>query len=427
MLARIGSMLIKMLVSSILLPNYLGANLFGTYNYPMAFLGFFMGVCTLGTDGLVTRELLRHPKSRDVILGSALRLRLFGGLVALPLIHAAYFMITQVSANQPAASFQQVAIVSLVCIIQSVQIVDSYFQSRAQGKYIMLVQVGGNILSALIKAVLVFAGAPISWFIGSLVLDIILLQVGYIYLYHREGLRIFDWKFDGKIAKYLLAKGWPLALSSIFVSLYMKIDQVMIDAMLGAKEFGIYSTVVQFSESWYFIPVAISTALFPAIMNYRKKDPMLYKKRMNNLYELLVVASVCIAVGITVVSPWVYQWFYGARRPEFLPGSEVLQVHIWSGVFAFIATGSSQYLIAEGLTKVAMTRTMLGAITNILLNVWWIPRFGIVGAAYSTIVAYMMAALSILFFTKTRAHGVELLKSLFLFHTLSAIFRKMRK
>lgn len=423
MLARVGSLMIRMVVNTIILPNYLGGMLFGTYSYPLTILSFFTGICTLGTDGLVTRQLLRSPKLKNELLGSAFRIRLIGSICALPLIYITYFLIADHAPNAPAASFAQVAFVSIICILQATQIIDSYFQATVQGKKIMYIQVGGNIVSAILKIAGVYFGAPINYFIAMLVADVLWLQVGYLYLYKKDGAKVSEWKYNPKIAKHLLRSGWPLAISAIFVSLYMKIDQMMIDALLGSEQLGVYSTVVNFSESWYFIPVVLSTALFPAIMNFKKNDPKLYRKRMGNLYELMVVLSVSIALVITVIAPYLYQFLYSSR-PEFLPGSTVLQIHIWSGVFVFLATASSQYLIAENLTLLTLSRTMLGAIANILLNLFLIPRFGITGAAFSTLLAYMIAALSILIFPKTREQGFLMIKSLFLPNIVKSVFRK---
>lgn len=423
LMARVGSLLIKMIVNAIVLPNYLGGQIFGSYSYPLTILSFFMGICTLGTDSLVTRQLLRSPKLKNEILGSAFRIRLIGGLVALPLVYFSYFLIVRFAPNAPAASFAQVAFVSIICLLQSVQIIDSYFQAKVQGKYIMFVQIGGNILSGIIKLIGVFTGASLNFFIFTLVLDVLWLQIGYLYFYRKQNESIFKWRFNSKIAKHLLKSGWPLALSSIFVSLYMKIDQVMIDAMLGAEKLGVYSTVVTYSESWYFIPVALSTALFPAIMNFKKNNPLLYKKRMANLYELMVVISVSIAIIVTFIAPYLYQLLYSSR-PEFLQGSTILQIHIWSGVFAFLATASSQYLIAENLTSLTLIRTLLGAVSNILLNLLLIPKMGILGAAMGTLIAYLVSAFSIVLFPKTREQGLLMIKSLILPNLIKGIFRK---
>lgn len=424
MLARVGSLFIKMLVTTILIPNYLGAGLTGTLNYPLIF--FFTGICTLGTDALVTRQLLQNPEQENELLGTALRLRLFGGLCAIPIIYLTYYIISQSATHAPAASFQHIVIMSLICLVQAIQILDSYFQSRTQGKNIMLVQVGANILSAIIKFFLVLASASIEAFIVMLVVDVALLQLGYIYFYRKQGKSIFQWTYNPAIAKKLLKLGWPLAFAAIFVSLYLRIGQIMIDAILGNKASGVYSTVLQLTESWYFIPVAISAAVFPAMMNFRKNQPEVYTKRMTNLYDLMVIISVSIALCITFGAPYVYELFY-ASRPEFIAGAAVLQVNAWAGVFAFLGTASGQYLIGEGLTKISLIRTLCGALFIILLNALWIPKYGIIGAAYANIAAQAIATFSLFLFPKTRKHALIILKSLFFINIINALHKQFSK
>lgn len=424
-MAKVGSLMIKMVVSVILLPNYLGGSLFGTYNYPLTFLAFFIGIATLGTDGIVTRELLHKPNLRDQILGSAFRIRLTSGLIALPIVYAAYFVVAAISTNAPAASFTQLAIVSMVCLIQAFQIIDSYFQSQAQGKYIMLVQVGANVISAIIISLLIYFKAPIGYFILTLVLDLCWLQFGYLYFYRKTGHNIWQWKYNGTIARRLIQKGWPLAISTIFASLYLKIGLIMIDSMLGAEKLGIYSNVVKYSESWYFLPGAITAALFPAIMHAKKNNLAHYRKRMQNLFDLMVVISVGIAIVMTLVVPYVFNWLYQSR-PEYLEGIPVLQVHIWSGVFVFLSTSSSQYLVAENLTRITLVQTIIGAAVNITLNYLLIPSLGIMGAAYATLVALAATLFSVFLFPQARAQGIMILRSITLVSIIQAVSSKLR-
>src|SRR6476660_654735 len=75
MIPRVGSLGIKIIIN-ILVANYLGNELFGKLNYPLAFASFFIAAAALGLDGYVTRELLREPQSRHRIMGSAFRLRI---------------------------------------------------------------------------------------------------------------------------------------------------------------------------------------------------------------------------------------------------------------------------------------------------------------------------------------------------------------
>jgi len=285
----------------------------------------------------------------------------------------------------------------------------------------MYVQVMGNIVSALIKLVFILLKLPLIWFVYSLLFDYVLLAAGYIILYKKNGDHVRNWKYDGRITGYLLKNSWPLAFSAILVTIYMKIDQVMIPMYVKTNQLGVYITVAQLSENWYFIPVAIVTSVFPAIMHARKTDPERYHKRLQNMYDLMVVLSVSIALVMSLGSGLIYHLLF---KPAFWSGAPVLSVHIWAGVFVFLGSASGQYLIAEGYFKLSMLRTGVGAVVNIILNLFFIPAYGIIGAAYATLIAYFVATFFIVLIPKTREQGVLMFKSLFLISLAQKIIKK---
>lgn len=419
MMARVGTLIIKML-TGIAVANYLGSAGNGILAYPMAIITFFLAASALGLDSYITREILRRPQDKNTLLGSAFGLRVLAGLVALPLIYSTYFLIQKFVENKPEASFDYIVIVSFVCLFQSINIIDSYFQSQVQGKRIMIVQVLANILSASLKLFLIFTGASLIAFVWALLFDSICTAICYTTIYHRSGQRISHWKYDSKVARKLLKHAWPLAFSAVLITLYMKIDLVMIDAFMDSSALGVYSTAVNLSESWYFIPVATASALFPAIMNARKDDQERYQIRLQNLYDLMSFLSITIAIVMTFAAPFLYNILY---KPEYAYGATVLSIHIWAGVFVFLGSASGQYLIAEGFMKLSLLRTAIGAIINILLNVWWIPIYGIQGAAYASLIAYVCATFFILFIPKTRQQGIMMIRSIFQINLIRKIIQ----
>jgi len=419
MIARVGTLAIKML-TGIAVANYLGSFENGLLNYPMAIITFFIAASALGLDAFITRELLQRPQSKNLLLGTAFGMRLISGVVMLPLIYFTYLILSSNSAAQPEVPSNFITIVSFICVIQSINIIDSYFQSQVQGKKIMIVQVVANTASALVKIILIITGAPLIHFIWALLADALFLAIGYLLMYQKSGESVTKWRFDSNLAKDLIQKAWPLAFSAILVTLYMKIDQVMIGSLLGASQLGVYSTVVNLSESWYFIPVATVTAIFPAIMNARREDQNRYQHRLQNLYDLMSFISVGIALVMTFASPFIYRILYS---DDYIGGAEILAIHIWAGIFVFLGTASGQYLIAEGYTKLALTRTAAGALVNIVLNLWWIPVFGIKGAAWASLIAYAVATFYIILIPKTRKQGIMMLKSIFQLNLIKKILK----
>ncbi len=401
---RIGSLLIKMIIG-ISVANYLGRSQNGIINGGTVYIYFFSAIATLGLDQFIVKELHQFPQNRDQILGTSFWMKGAAGFCCIPLIWMAYWL-------YPAKGtpYTYVLIFSIIGVIQAFNVIDAYFQSEVQSKYIMQVQVIGNLVSALIKVALIVLKMPLITFVYAYTFDFFLLAIGYFFTYQRKQRSIFNWSFNSSLAKKLLHFSWPLIISGIMVSLYMKIDQIMIQNIAGVKEAGAYATVAQLSEAWNFIPAVIVTSLFPAILNAKRDDPQRYKKRIQNLYDLMVYLSVPVALIISFAAPLIYKLY----KPEYAYAAPVLSVHIWSGVFVFLGAASSQYLIAENFNKLTFIRTGFGALVNIVLNLLLIPRMGMMGAAIATLIAYASATFFIIVIPKVRDQVIMMFKSLFL-------------
>lgn len=414
LVGKVGSLLIKMIVS-IQIANYLGRNENGVFSGGTVYIYFFSAVATLGLDQFIVKELHQYPQNRNQILGTSFCLKVLSGFCCVPLIWLAY----QIYPAKGTPYFF-VLIFSSIGVTQAFNVIDSYFQSEVRSKYIMQVQVIGNLISAAIKLTLIFTKMPMVSFVYAYAFDFLLLSAGYVILYQSKGNSVFDWSFSVALAKKLVSYSWPLIISGIMVALYMKIDQIMIQNLSGTKESGAYATVASLSEAWNFVPAIIVSTLFPAILNARRDDAVRYRKRIQHLYDLMVYLSVPAALVITFASPIIYSLF----KPEYASAAPVLSVHIWSGLFVFLGAANGQWLITENYTKLTFIRTAFGAIVNIMLNLILIPKMGMMGAAIATLIAYACSTFFVLLIPKTRHQGIMMLKSLFFVTLKSNISKK---
>ena len=412
-IGRIGSLLIKMLVG-ILVANYLGRGNNGILVGGTVYIYFFSAIAALGLDQFIVKELHQYPENKNQILGTSFALKILAGVACIPLIWLAYHIYP---AN--GTPFNFVLILSIIGIIQAFNVIDAYFQSQVQAKYIMQVQVFSNLISAIVKLLLIYFTARLSYFVYAYSFDFLVIAIGYYFAYQRKSRNLFKWTFDYALAKKLLTHSWPLIISGIMIALYMKIDQIMLQNMVGIEEAGAYATVAQLSEAWNFIPMIIVSSLFPAILNAKRDDDKRYQTRLQELYDLMVYLSVPAAVLIAFIAPWIYTLY----KPEYASAAPVLSVHIWSGVFVFLGVASGQYLIVENYNKFTFIRTGFGAIVNIVLNLLLIPRMGMMGAAIATLIAYASATFFVLLIPKLNRQGIMMLKSLF----LVSLFRKIFK
>lgn len=137
-------------------------------------------------------------------------------------------------------------------------------------KYTVYAKMFASIICAAIKLVLIYFNMGLIYFATVTLLQSIILASGLIAMYIKQKSSLFSWSVNFSLAKNLLKDSWPLMLSGKAISIYMKTDQVMIKNMLDAKAVGNYAVAVRISEAWCFIPMAITSSVFPAIINAKK-------------------------------------------------------------------------------------------------------------------------------------------------------------
>ena len=408
------------LVVGLFIARYLGPDLFGDLNFGLSLVAILAAVGALGLDTFIIREIIKEPARRDEILGTSLWLRLVTNAAAIPVAMAIYYASHKISSNPGDPLTIIVGLLALASFFKSFNVIDAYFQSQVQSKYVVQVQNICLVISSIVKLVLIYLELPLIYIVLALVFDGIILALGLIIIYQKRGLNISQWSFSSSRAKSLLRQSTPLILSAVMVSIYMKLDIVMLKEV-GSKAVGIYSAAAAISEAWYFIPVAIVTSVFPALINARKTDLERYHKRLGNLYDLLVFICLPVGIFISFTANFIIHFLYSNK---FEGAGAMLSIHIWSGIFVFLGVASGQYLIAEGYTKISFYRTAAGAVVNIALNFWLIPKYAGVGASIATLVACFVSTFYLLLVPKTRGQGIMMLKSLFLVTAFQKIFKR---
>ena len=205
----------------------------------------------------------------------------------------------------------------------------------------------------------------------------------------------------------------------------MRIDQVMLGVLLGSREVGLYSVAAKLSEFWNFIPMAIGSSLFPAIvLSQARNTEKAHRLRIQLFFDATMLVAYVLVVPLCVFAPLLVRFLYGSA---YAPGGQMFRILILALLFTSLGVARGKWLVAENLTKIYMMTVILGAVTNISLNCWLIPSFGGVGAAWATVVSYMVAAYGSCFlFKKTRGLVAMLTLALLIPFRLPAFFRSLR-
>lgn len=409
--------IVAALIIGVWVTRYLGPTNFGILTYAQSFVGLFAAFSTLGLNTLLVRELVHEPKDKYILLGTSFILQTIGSTVLLGFL----FIAIKINDNDSLTN-KIIIILGLLTFLNSFNVIGSYFQSVVKNKMPVILGVLGLIISSVIKVVLIFIEAPLLNFVYVLAFDTIFLTIGTIYIYSINKQTISKWRFSLTKSKSLLSDSWPLILNVIFVSIYMKIDQVMIKEFMDETSAGYYGAAVTLSQAWYFVPVIISSSLFPAIVNAKKIDEKLYYDRLQNLYNLMVIIGISIAIPITFMSDWIVELLYGK---DFYPTAKVLTIHIWAGVFVFLGVSVSKWILTENLQRIGSLNLFIGMLSNVILNVILIPRFGISGAAMATLISQSISVFfAPMLFKKTRKSSFMMINALSFSSVLRKAFKK---
>jgi O-antigen/teichoic acid export membrane protein len=376
-------MMVMSLFVGIYLIRYLGAENFGKLSYSISFVGLFEAIAKLGLDPIVVRSLVQEEKKTPEILGTAFFLKLMSSLATIILIN---FVILNV--KDTSQLHWMILTIASGLALGAFDVIDLWFQSQILAGAIAAVRSVQIIFSSLVKLLFIYFKFPLIAFAGLIVADLIFRSCGMIWVYFKFHQSFLRWRFNRSQAIAMLKDSWPLILSGFTIALYLKIDQVMLGNMASIQEVGNYAAAVRFSEIWYFVPVAICSSIFPAILKAKQRNKQDYYDKIQQLYDLMVWLSLAIALVMSLNASTLMTALLGK---EYLAAGGILAWHIWSSPFVFLGVARSQWLMAENFTRLSFATTSLGAVTNIVLNFLLIPTYGGTGAALATLVSYAVA------------------------------------
>lgn len=365
--------------------RYLGPTDFGTFNYLLATIGILTPFASLGLESMVVKELVDNPGRARTIMSTAVTLRLISGLIAFGVCVALFYFLKK---DEPYTLYVGI-ILALTLLAQALISIELYYQSKVASRTAVISQSVAYIIANILKIVLILSGASLMAFAVVTALEMTLGGLFMLYSLKRFNNQTLSFGLDMALAKGLMAKGWPLIFSGFMIMIYMRIDQIMLGEMVNDHEVGMYSAALKLSEIWYIIPTIICNSFFPSIIEGKKLSQKIYFKKFQRLFDILFLISVIIAIGVTLFSDQIIDILYG---DQYTGAAIILTIHIWAAVFVFLGVGSTNFFIVENLQIKTFTRTALGAVLNILLNLILIPRFFGIGAAIATLISQFFSS-----------------------------------
>jgi polysaccharide transporter, PST family len=378
------------LVVGVWVARYLGPSQFGLLNYAISIAGMFNVIAKAGLDEIIIRDLVSGQTSQPEILGTGFALKLASGSLAFLLSIGTILSIP----NQDILTPWLVSIVALGMVFQSLDTIDLWFQSQVQSKKTVYAKNVAYLITTAVKVLLIVQKAPLIAFATVIVFEIAISSINLTVIYHLAGYSVRVWKINIALAIKFLQQSWPNILTGLSVTIYMRIDQIMLGNLIGNEAVGNYAVGVRLAEIWYFIPIAIVSSIAPKIFRSKQESQEQYDENIQKALDLLVLTMYVISIGMTCFSSQIIAILYGTN---YTSSSPILAIYVWSNVFVALGLVRNTWVTTEGLFRFGSVTTFVGAILNIILNLVLIPRYAAAGAALATVISYGVSDYLILF------------------------------
>jgi O-antigen/teichoic acid export membrane protein len=381
--------------ATIILARYLGSEGLGVFGALYAYLGLYGWLATFGLESILARQVAQdRARAGSILLTGVCISALFAiGSTAIALAAASHFGYG--GALRPLMAFAAIDIL-LLAPIRLPGIVFQVDLRQWYGVGIALVRQFAWLLALVVVAA---ARGGLFWVILVRTFCA-LLEVALIFLaIHRKGFLARPWRLLSTEAKKYLAYGFPVAVSTLAVGVYHRIDQVMLHKMVNDQVLGNYVAAVRLTELINLFPIAVMASLFPILSQTAGEHDRFHRYLRLSFRSLMAIAfGVCVIA--TLFSGPIVHLLYGVK---FAAAASLLAVLIWSEVPVFFGVVISNGLVAKNLQNYMPLSTGIGAAVNVALNLYMIPRWGALGSAWATNISYTLAAIFLyLVFRATR-------------------------
>lgn len=366
-----------------LLARTLGVEGTGQYFFAISFATMFSVFMDLGLVPVLIREVARAKDNAQEWFNQIFSIKLILSLITLIIV----FIIDSVV-------FYNDVVRNLIYLTIFIILIDSFtllFYGYIRGKQSLKFESWGTIIFQFIVMIM---GLSLLQITDSVFILLTVLFVASLFNLIYSGvilIKKFGIKFKLVFSKELLLRIWqitlPFALAAIFSKVYAYIDTVLLKMFLGDAEVGFYSIAYKITFSLQFIPLAFVATLYPAFSSYFKDNYEQLKNIFTRSFNYLAFIALPISLGIIALAEEIVAKLYTA---EFNFSILPLQILIASIPFLFINFSLSSFLNATNRQKINTRNLGLVMILNVILNLIFIPRFGIWGASLASSVSTLL-------------------------------------
>ncbi len=362
----------------------LGKDGVGIYSYTHSIVNYFMLITLLGINNHGNRSIAKTRGDKNELsktFFSIYIIQLLSGLLMIMM-----YILYMVFLNR---QYTDIAWIQILFILSAVFDINWFFFGLEEFKITIARSTLVKIISLILIFLFVRTSNDVAIYALIMALSTLISQLLLIpFLIKRISLVRININDIKKHIKYVLLLFVPV----IAVSVYRVMDKIMIGLLSSVDEVGLYEQ----SDKIILVPCTIITALgtvmLPRISNLvanDKRNEIL--KYIYNSIKFVMFLSFPMCLGLIAVSNTFVPMFLGHSFIDAIFLVKCMSITILFASFANVLR--TQYLIPYEKDKIYMCSILLGAFSNLICNIIFIPKFGAKGALIGTILAEFLVML----------------------------------
>lgn len=374
------------LVIGMLTARYLGPSNYGLINYASSIVSFVTPIMYLGLNSILVQEIIQNPRQEGKILGTSIVM----GLVSASLCIIGVISFTLVANSGETETLIVCTLYSTLLIFQAVDLMQYWFQAKLMSKYTSITMLCAYFVVSIYKVFLLASGKKIYWFALSSVIDYAIIAISLLIIYKKCGGSKF--LFSVQTGKRLISRSKYYIISSIMTVVFTQTDKVMLKIMLNDTATGYYSAAVTCAGVSSFVFSAIIDSARPTIFQSAKLCKKQFELNMTRLYSIVIYLSLAQSIVMTILARPIINLLYGN---QYTATADVLRLVVWYTTFSYIGAVRGIWMLAQEKQKYLLVANVFGALANIVVNAMLIPKYGMFGAAFASIVTQFFTNIGI--------------------------------
>ena len=386
-----GLIIIMGLITSIIIARVLGPKGLGIYSVAILLYSLLITFTNFGIESATVFCLKKNYPLKE-ILGNTIILSGLSSLFTI-LIGLIVIFFFQEKFFPGIEKIYLFSALSLIPFTFFFYFVSSFLLGLQQIKKYNLVSLIQTFFFLILVAVLLFGlhfGITITIF--AQVLSFLLAGI-ILFLFAKKEAQGLSIKINKQYFKDIFGYGFKVYLVNIFSFLHFRADQFMINIFMNPLAVGFYALAVKFSEGIWLLSTSAATVIFPKVTwetnvkNLKEFTPLVCR---NVLFVTLLISILLFLFG-----NWVIKLFYSDKFLESVRPFQILLI----GTLAFSGWRILAYdIYAREKPMLNTWITGFSTVLNIILNIIYIPKFGIAGAAWTTTISYSVMLIITIFF-----------------------------